>query len=108
MNEELNVLDARDLIKESEKNILQLIDVRKKNEYTQIAIDGFSNIPLSDLTQFISQLDSKKKTLLLCHKGQDSQQAQKLLESCGFNNSYIIRGGIDMWAQVIDRSLERY
>ncbi|MCP4756258.1 MAG: rhodanese-like domain-containing protein [Proteobacteria bacterium] len=106
METELNVIEARDLIKSSEggKN-LQLIDVRSQEMFEKLSLPGFINIPLSEVSRKISDLDGKKKTLILCKDGRQSYQALKLLEACGYS-ALVIRGGLDDWKEIIDPSLK--
>ncbi len=98
MEKEITVIEARDLIKA--ESDLQLIDVRSKEAFETEALPGFINIPLSKLSQEIPNLDSKKRTLIICSDGGISTQALKLMESCGINGQ-VIRGGYSDWKKVI-------
>ena len=102
MEIEINVIDARGLIKsdEDEKN-LQLIVVRSKEVFEKSSIPGFTNIPLSELSRRIQELDGKKRTLIICKDGTQSYKALKLLESCGFG-AQVIRGGLNDWTKIIN------
>lgn len=100
METELTVIEARDLIKSSDDNSLQLLDVRSKAVFENESLPGFINIPVNELSRKIDQLDGKKRTLLLCKDGSQSVQALKLLESCGFSGQ-VIRGGLDDWKRII-------
>jgi rhodanese-related sulfurtransferase len=100
METEITVIEARDLIKSSEDNSLQLVDVRTKAVFDNEALPGFINIPLNDMSQKVNQLEGKKRTLLICKDGSQSAQALKLLESCGFSGQ-VIRGGLDDWKRII-------
>lgn len=104
METELTVIEARDLIKSSETNTLQLLDVRTRSVFENESLPGFINIPVNELSRKIDQLDGKRRTLLLCKDGSQSQQAMKLLESCGFNVQ-VIRGGLDDWKKIIETPL---
>ena len=98
MEKEITVIEARDLL-ESEKES-QFIDVRSNEAFEAYSIPGFINIPLSKLSQEIPNLDTKKRTIIVCNDGTLSRQAQKLLESCGIN-AIIVRGGHTDWKQII-------
>lgn len=102
MELEINVIDARDLIRRDEKTKkLQLIDVRSKEAFKESAIPGFKNIPLSEISRKISSIDGKKTTLIICTDGSMSKKAQVLLESCGYTAT-IIRGGMNDWRAIIN------
>ncbi len=100
METEITVIEARDLIKSSENNALQLVDVRTKAVFENESLPGFINIPLIEMSQKVNQLEGKKRTLLICKDGSQSTQALKLLESCGFSGQ-VIRGGLDDWKRII-------
>lgn len=106
METEITVIEARDLIKSSEDNALQLLDVRTKAVFENEALPGFINIPVGELSRKIDQLEGKKRTLLICKDGSQSLQALKLLESCGFTGQ-IIRGGLDDWKRIIQSPLKK-
>lgn len=104
MESEITVIEARDLIKSSDENTLQLIDVRSKAVFENESLPGFINIPVNEISRKIDQLDGKKRTLLLCKDGSQSAQALTLLESCGFSGQ-VIRGGLDDWKRIIKTPL---
>ena len=99
MEKEITVIEARDLIKADRD--LQLIDVRSKEAFEAGALPGFINIPLSKLSQEIPNLDTKRRTLIICSDGSISVQALKLLESCSIG-AQVIRGGYSDWKQIIN------
>ena len=97
METELNVIDARDMLKTEN---IQLIDVRSEEQFQKKSLPNSINIPLSKISQEIPNLDAKKTTLLICNDGNLSIQASRLLEACKFR-VYTIRGGIVDWEQII-------
>jgi len=102
MEQEINVIDARDLIREDEKTRkMQLLDVRSKEAFEESSIPGFMNIPLSEVSHKVPSLDGKKATLIICNDGSLSKKAQVLLEACGYKST-IIRGGLNDWRAVIN------
>ena len=95
---EITVIEAFDLISSAGK--LQLIDIREAADFSKDAIDGFSNIPLSELTHHMPELDARKKILLIDADGSQSHQAQTMLEACGYE-PIVIRGGIRDWKKIV-------
>ncbi|MEO8890194.1 MAG: rhodanese-like domain-containing protein [Coleofasciculaceae cyanobacterium] len=91
---------------------LQLIDVREVREIAIASLDGFENLPLSEFAewseQILARFDPNTETLVLCHHGSRSTQMCQWLLSQGFTNVKNISGGIDAYAQVIDRNIALY
>ncbi len=99
MNKEVTVIEAQELMELGEA--LLLLDVRSAEEFSKGSLPGFENLPLSEISQAMPNLDGRKTTLLLCSDGTQSHQAQILLEACGFT-AQIIRGGLRDWSLVFD------
>ena len=95
---EITVIEAYDLI--SSQGNLQLIDIREAAEFKNDSIDGFTNIPLSELSHHMPELEARKKILLIDAEGHQSQQAQTMLEACGYE-PIVIRGGIRDWKKIV-------
>lgn len=72
--------EARELI----SNGAQIVDVRSVHEFKQDAIRGAVNLPLGDLNNNLSGLDSTKPVLVYCRTGGRSAKAQQVLTSKGF------------------------
>lgn len=98
MEKEITVIEAYDLAQSGSK--IQLIDIRSEEEYQAAHVEGFENIPMSELSHEMPNLDGKRKILLLCADGKQSAQAQTMLEACGYQ-PLVIRGGLQDWQQVI-------
>ena len=91
---------------------LQLIDVRERDEVEIAAIDGFSILPLSEYdqwsTDFKDKFDPHAETMVLCHHGMRSAQMCQWLINQGFTNVKNIGGGIDAYAYGVDPSMNKY
>jgi len=91
---------------------LQLIDVRERDEVEIAAIDGFSVLPLSEYDQwaadFKEKFDPHAETLVLCHHGMRSAQMCQWLINQGFTNVKNIAGGIDAYAYGVDPNMAKY
>jgi adenylyltransferase/sulfurtransferase len=86
---------------------IDLIDVREPWEIEIAAIAGARAIPLHELPNRIAELDVNADIVTICHRGQRSLVAQRLLEGAGFR-AKSLAGGIDAWAEAIDPTLARY
>jgi rhodanese-related sulfurtransferase len=91
---------------------LQLIDVRERDEVEIAAIEGFAILPLSEYDQwsldFKDKFDPHTETLVLCHHGMRSGQMCQWLVNQGFTNVKNIGGGIDAYAYAIEPSMAKY
>jgi len=86
-----------------------LLDVREPWEYELCRIDTSINIPLSQITSRIEHLDKDSDLVVICHHGSRSFQAACYLQSVGFNaRLFNLEGGIDAWADTIDRQMSKY
>ncbi len=74
----------------------QVVDVREPEEVEGGAIAGSINIPLSDLTARIGDLDASIPVVTVCRRGRRSQQAAEALQAAGFTVANL-DGGIDRW-----------
>jgi adenylyltransferase/sulfurtransferase len=87
---------------------LALLDVRESYEAQIAVIPGAIRFPLSELPGRLHELDSADTYTLHCHKAGRSQEAYRALRKAGFGRLQILAGGIDAWAERIDRTLSRY
>jgi adenylyltransferase/sulfurtransferase len=85
-----------------------LLDVREPHEFQIVQIPGSNPFPLSELPARLHELDSARTYTLHCHRGARSLQAYQLMRKAGFGRLQILSGGVDAWAERIDRALPRY
>lgn len=87
---------------------ISLIDVREPHELEICKIGNAKNLPLSDFNSKINQLDSSENIVLFCHHGVRSMKALEILKNSGFKKIKSLKGGIDSWAEKIDKKMNRY
>lgn len=90
----ITVQEAKD--KTKDKNI-QFIDVRTQGEYKANHRAPFKNIPLSNLSSHLDQLDRDKEIVVICQSGMRSAKAAKILKKQGFAKIYNVKGGMSAW-----------
>lgn len=91
----LNALEASELI---ERRGVQVIDVRKVDEYRRGHIPGALQVPLEELREKLGELDRGwETTIVVCHIGQRSADGADILREAGFGNVYNLRGGMVGW-----------
>jgi adenylyltransferase/sulfurtransferase len=98
-----------DKLKEKLENCEELfiLDVREPHEYEISNLGGYL-IPLNDLPERINELDSSKNIIVHCKMGGRSAQAVSFLKQAGFKKVKNLLGGINAWAEKIDRNMPVY
>ena len=87
---------------------LILVDVREDNEYAYAHIQNSLHIPLRQLPERQSQLNSAQPIAIICHHGMRSMLAWQFLQHQGYSQLFNIQGGIDAWSLACDSSVPRY
>ena len=89
----------------------RLIDCREIDEWHICKIDGAQLIPLSQFAELASMKlgDNKAQHLIVyCHHGVRSMRATLWLRQQGYEHAQSMRGGIDLWSELIDPQVPRY
>jgi rhodanese-related sulfurtransferase len=87
----------------------QLIDVRQPDEYAFAKIEGAKLIPLGEIINRMSELDSNKEVILHCKMGGRSARAIEALRSAGYSGPLKnLRGGITAWSNEVDPKVPKY
>ena len=82
-----------------------LLDTRTAGEYSRGHLEGFRNIPVDELRERISELESNKPVYVVCQSGLRSYIATRILEGYGFE-AYNFAGGFRFYDAVMnDRAL---
>jgi len=93
----MNEVTAKEIeAKLSEKQSLNIIDVREVDEVAEGKIPGAINIPLGLLEFRMNELDKNKEYTMVCRSGGRSGQATKFLESYGYK-VVNMTGGMLAW-----------
>ena len=101
-------ITATQLSERMQHNHLKLLDVREPHELQISALPDAVNIPLGGLAAHLSELDSAEDMVIFCKSGTRSTRALELLVSAGFKKVKNLKGGINAWAQEVDKSLPIY
>ena len=86
---------------------LVILDVREPHEY-QICNLGGHLIPLGDLPNRVSELDTSKEIVAHCRSGVRSAKAVNFLRQSGFKKVHNLAGGILAWADRVDPQMPKY
>ena len=87
-----------------------ILDVRKPHEVQIASIGHDLLIPVDELPERLSELESyrDREIVVYCRSGARSARATKLLREAGFRDVKNLKGGILAWSQEIDPSLPQY
>lgn len=84
-----------------QSNKLVLLDVREKSELTEGLghLEGIIHIPIGSLTQRINELElyKDKEIIVICRSGARSAVGAKILTEAGYNNVWVLTGGMINW-----------
>ena len=76
-----------------------LLDVRTPEEFQRGHIEGFLNIPVDELREWLSKLDKSKPVYVICQSGLRSYIASRILAGNGYE-AYNFSGGYRFYAAV--------
>ena len=91
----------------SGKKVL-LLDVREPHEYEIVHLKDSRLIPLGQLPERVSELDTADEIVVYCHTGQRSARATSFLRALGYKKVRNLDGGVEGWSVDVDPSLPRY
>jgi sulfur-carrier protein adenylyltransferase/sulfurtransferase len=83
---------------------LQLIDVRSQDEFEKFSLPGAINIPVADLLsekheETINQ--DVKMNVFYSNSTLTANEAWILTRQLGYNNNYVLEGGLNYWFETI-------
>jgi len=100
--EEFKLIDAEELRdKLADKEILTVLDVRTKMEYSLGHIETAINIPIDELRENIDKLDKKSNIVVYCRTSYRSYLAYRILANNGFKNIRNLNGSYLSWIRKI-------
>ena len=85
-----------------------ILDVREPEEIALAAFPDAVHIPMGEVPARLSELDSRRETVVVCHHGIRSAQVAGFLATKGFVRVLNLTGGIDAWSLSVDSSVPRY
>lgn len=76
-----------------------MVDVREKDEVAALAYDveNIINVPLSELSERMSEIPKDKQLIMVCRSGNRSRKASNILLENGYTNLVNMEGGILDW-----------
>ena len=83
-------------------------DVRERFECGICRIEGSVLMPLPRLPRLIAEIPRDADVVTVCHGGQRSLAAARVLRTAGIEGARSLRGGIEAWARIVDPAMPRY
>jgi rhodanese-related sulfurtransferase len=80
-----------------QENGALILDVRSREEWSEVRIPGAKLIPLDELPGRLNEIPLDIPVILQCRSGNRSQQGLGFLMNVGFSNIISMRGGIQDW-----------
>ncbi len=83
---------------------LQLIDVRNADEYEKFNLPNSLNIPLVDIlnSEWEGYINQDIRINVFYSNGtNDANQAWMITRQLGYENNYVLQGGVNYWAETI-------
>lgn len=92
---EISYKELKEMIKLNNNTII--LDVRSPEEFRKSKINSAINIPVHELEKNSKKLLPNKNSLIIiyCQYGIRSRKAYEILEDNGYNNLYLLKGGIE-------------
>ena len=87
---------------------VQLVDVRTREEYEAVRIEGSVLLSQERMQEGLMKWDRTGLLVLIDHLGTRSLDAAAYFTGHGFENAKSLRGGIDAWSRDVDPALPRY
>jgi rhodanese-related sulfurtransferase len=86
------------------------LDCREPNEYQTVSIAAATLLPMSEIQNRVSELESHRESdiVIHCHHGGRSLRVANWLRQQGYSKAQSMSGGIDQWAVEVDPRLPRY
>ncbi|RUT35856.1 rhodanese-like domain-containing protein [Paenibacillus zeisoli] len=81
---------------------LNLLDVRELTEWSEGHVEGAKHIPVSQLIERLTELDSEQEIIVMCRSGNRSGLACELLHERGFK-VVNMTGGLNEWNSALVR-----
>lgn len=77
---------------------VKMVDIRSKDEYEKLHIEGAINIPAENLAKELEAFNPNDTIVCICNYGKErGQQAADVIYNAGFKNTFYLQGGTMGW-----------
>ena len=106
---EISCHELNELLNDSEKAPgIMLLDVREPWEFAICHLPGSILLHAGDPDAIKAQMLKSKLVVTVCHHGIRSFSAAMSFRSLGVHHTKSLAGGLDVWAKIIDPTLDKY
>lgn len=99
--EKITPAEIADNLSEYQRTCM-MIDVRKASEFTEGHVPGAINIPMSEISQRMSEIRRDGDIICICLTGGRASVAAGILEKAGYKVR-VMEGGMKAWKGMIER-----
>ena len=92
----LSTLQVTQLINSKNATI---VDIRAPEEFAKGSLPNARNVPADKIKDRVRELKKDKPLIVVCANGQAAGKAAALLRSNGFNDVFILGGGLAAWRE---------
>ena len=104
----MNCLAVEDAKRMREEGSLEIIDIRDAYELEICTING-THIPMTEIFNRTNELSKDKAIAIMCRSGKRAEAVTNaLIVEHGFENIYVLEGGILNWIEKLEPTLEVY
>ena len=87
---------------------VRLVDVRSREEFEAVHIKDSLLLSQDVMRQIMGDGSNERPLVIMDHQGKQGLDAAAYFMGHGLKNVRCLRGGIDAWAQEVDKDLPRY
>jgi rhodanese-related sulfurtransferase len=87
---------------------LRLLDVRSREEFAAVHIEGSVLMSQPVIQEMLANWPRERAFVVVDHQGRHGLDAAAFFLGHGFEDVRCLQGGIDAWAQQVDKKLRRY
>lgn len=97
----ISVLSVTEAVMLMSRKSALVLDVREPDEFAQGHLQGARNVPLSQLSARLKELEKfrDKPVLVVCERGRRANAAAKLLKAQSFTTLNVLKGGMQAWIE---------
>lgn len=97
----ISVLSVTEAVMLMSRKSALVLDVREPDEFAQGHLQGARNVPLSQLSVRLKELEKfrDKPVLVVCERGRRANAAAKLLKAQNFATLNVLKGGMQAWIE---------
>ena len=86
----------------------KLLDIRTREEHDAVKITGSVRMAQDSMQEILTQWPRESLVVVYDHTGKSAMDAAAYFTGQGFKQVRCLRGGIDAWAEEVDKAMPRY